>query len=147
MAGTPIRGTHPDYPGYTFTPDGSYPSLLVRFDWRNPLHHPETGATLADEVLADGQADWFFDVAQARLTALQTFRVLSTFLAERDVILYDICLFITADGRTIFSEISQDCGRFRHVDLASLDKDTWRAGGSSDQVLRKWQMLLEIIEQ
>lgn len=84
----------------------------MRFDWRNPLRQPETGARLA----------------------------------ERDVVLYDLCLFITKDGETVFGEISQDCGRFRHFDLGCLDKDAGRAGGSSEHVLRKWQLLLDLIE-
>ena len=145
MGGWPVRASHPFYSGMSFGADDGYPAPLVRFDWRNPLKHPETGVRLADEVLGDKQADWFIDVDEARKTALRTYQVLSDFLAERDVVLYDLCLFITHDGRTVFGEISQDCGRFRHFDLGSLDKDVWRAGGSSDHVLEKWSMLLEII--
>jgi phosphoribosylaminoimidazole-succinocarboxamide synthase len=147
MAGTPVRPSHPFFPGATFGPEDGYPTPLVRFDWRNPLRHPDTGKTLADEVLGDAQADWFIDTAKARATALATFRALQDFLADRDVVLYDLCLFITEDGRTVFGEISQDCGRFRHFDLGSLDKDVWRAGGSSEAVLEKWRMLLTIIER
>ena len=51
----------------------------------------------------------------------------------------------TPDGKTVFGEISQDCGRFRHFDLGSLDKDVWRSGGSSELVLEKWQLLLDLI--
>lgn len=32
-------------------------------------------------------------------------------------------------------------------DLGSLDKDVWRAGGSSDQVLEKWNLLYKMITQ
>jgi phosphoribosylaminoimidazole-succinocarboxamide synthase len=147
MAGTPIRASHPFYAGKTFDPDGGYPAPLVRFDWRNPMHHPKTGQPLADEVLGDEQANWFIDVAKARVTALRAFTALSNFLAERDIVIYDLCLFITEDGETVFGEISQDCGRFRHFDLGSLDKDEWRAGGSSEHVLQKWQLLLDHIEK
>jgi phosphoribosylaminoimidazole-succinocarboxamide synthase len=147
MAGTRIRGSHPFYAGKTFEPDGAYPAPFVRFDWRNPLHDPKTGKTLADEVLGDAQADWFIDTAKARLTALRVHRALSGFLADRDVVLYDLCLFVSEDGEKVFGEISQDCGRFRHFDLGSLDKDEWRAGGSSEHVLKKWQLLLDLIEK
>ena len=146
MAGTPIRASHPFYAGFKFEPEGGYPAPIVRFDWRNPIRHPDSGKMLADEVLGEAQADWFIDVAKAKITALQTYRVLANFLAEHDVVLYDLCLFISADGETVFGEISQDCGRFRHFDLGSLDKDEWRAGGSSEHVLNKWQMLLDIIK-
>jgi phosphoribosylaminoimidazole-succinocarboxamide synthase len=147
MSGWPARRSHPFWPGATFGPDGAYPAPIVRFDWRNPLTHPQSGARLADEVLGDGTADLYIDVAQARLTALRTYRALSSFLAERDVVLYDLCLFITEDGETVFGEVSQDCGRFRHFDLGSLDKDVWRAGGSSEVVMEKWELLLELIER
>jgi phosphoribosylaminoimidazole-succinocarboxamide synthase len=145
MAGWPIRGSHPFYPGRVFEPEGAYPAPLVRFDWRNPVWHPDTGKMLADEVLGDAQAEWFIDVEKARVTALRTYRALSSFLGERDVVLYDLCLFVTEDGETVFGEISQDCGRFRHFDLGSLDKDAWRAGGSSEHVLEKWTMLADLI--
>jgi phosphoribosylaminoimidazole-succinocarboxamide synthase len=147
MAGTPVRPSHPFWAGATFGPEDGYPGPLVRFDWRNPLRHPETGKQLADEVLGDAQADWFIDTAKARATALATFRALQGFLADRDVVLYDLCLFITEDGETVFGEVSQDCGRFRHFDLGSLDKDVWRAGGSSEVVLQKWQTLLDVISR
>ena len=103
------------------------------------------GGGLADEVLGDEQADWFIDVAKARLTALSVYRALSSYLGDRDIVLYDLCLFVSADGDTVFGELSQDCGRFRHFDLGSLDKDVWRAGGSSDQVMDKWKLLLDML--
>jgi phosphoribosylaminoimidazole-succinocarboxamide synthase len=147
MAGTPVRPSHPFFGGVTFGDDDGYPAPLVRFDWRNPMHHPESGLRLADEVLGDDQADWFIDTAAARKTALATFQALSTFLDARDIVLYDLCLFITHDGRTVFGELSPDCARLRHFDLGSLDKDVWRAGGSSAHVLEKWQTLVELISR
>ena len=147
MAGTPVRQSHPYWKGRKFGPDDGYPGPIVRFDWRNPMWHPgDPKRMLADEVLCDDQADWFIDTFRARETALRTFRALSNFLGERDVVVYDLCLFITEDGSTVYGEISQDCGRFRHFDLGSLDKDVWRAGGSSEVVLEKWKTLLDIIE-
>jgi len=174
-----VRASHPYFGGRSFGPEDGYPTLVVRFDWRNPMWHPEKVAAqrkraqewldqfesspgmpkemyewpaderrkvmLADEVLCDAQADWFIAVEEAKMTALRTFTTLQDFLAERDVILYDLCLFITEDGKTVFGEISQDCGRFRHFDLGSLDKDVWRAGGSSEAVLEKWGLLLKVI--
>ncbi len=147
MAGTPVRASHPFFAGMTFGDEDGYPAPMVRFDWRNPLSHPRTGERLADEVLGDETADWFIDIKEARLTAKRVFKALSDFLGPRDVVLYDLCLFITGDGKTVFGEISQDCGRFRHFDMGSLDKDVWRTGGSSAQVMEKWKMLLDIIER
>ena len=144
MAGHPVRRSHPLYAGMDFGPDGAYPQPIVRFDWRNPLLN-QRGDRLADEILPDSVADWYIDVDRARDTALRTYDALTDFLGQRDVVCYDLCLFITEDGATVFGEISQDCGRYRHFDLGSLDKDVWRAGGSSDQVLDKWRTLLDLI--
>lgn len=130
-----------------FDDEGAYPYPIVRFDWRNPMQHPTTGARLADEVMPEDIADWWIDTGRARVTAMRTFQALSEFLAPRDVLLYDLCLFISQDGRKVFGEISQDCGRFRHFDLGELDKDVWRAGGSHGEVLEKWKMLCEVIER
>lgn len=152
MATTPIRNGIPlrsnsPWAGMTFGEMDAYPHTIVRFDWRNPMYHPDTNKRLADEVLCDEMADWYIDTKQARLTAHRTFLALSSFLADRNISLYDLCLFVTEDGRTVFGEISPDCGRFRHFDLGELDKDVWRAGGSSEQVLDKWRLLCEMIEE
>jgi phosphoribosylaminoimidazole-succinocarboxamide synthase len=145
MAGSPLRPSHPFWKGVRFAEDDGYPAPIVRFDWRNPMRHPGTGERLADEVLCDEQADWFIDTREARGTARRVFKAISDFLAERDIVMYDLCLFVTEDGKTVFGEISQDCGRFRHFDLGSLDKDVWRSGGSSEIVLEKWKLLLDIL--
>lgn len=145
MSGHPLRASHGLFAGFTFAADDAYPQPIVRFDWRNPLTD-DAGKRLADEILPDPVADWFIDSAKARRTAERVFDALTDFLNERDVVCYDLCLFITEDGETVFGEISQDCGRYRHFDLGSLDKDVWRAGGSSQRVLEKWQMLLDVIE-
>ncbi len=145
MAGWPVRSNHPYFSGMKFGADDGYPEPLVRFDWRNPIKHPDTDQRLADEVLGDQQANWFIDVKKARHTALQTYQALNDFLGDRDIVMYDLCLFITADGETVFGEISQDCGRYRHFDLGSLDKDVWRTGGSSARVMDKWKLLLDAI--
>jgi len=146
MAGHPVRKSHPLYAGATFAADDAYPQAIVRFDWRNPLKDDKENR-LQDEILPDTVADWFIDTAKARATALKVFEAMSNFLETRDIVCYDLCLFVTEDGETVFGEISQDCGRYRHFDLGSLDKDVWRAGGSSADVLAKWALLLEMIEQ
>ena len=105
----------------------------------------KTHKMLADEILPDQLADLFIDVKEARKTAARTFSLLSDFLAEKDIVIYDLCLFISEDGKTVYGEISPDCGRYRHFDLGSLDKDVWRAGGSSEQVIEKWNLLYKMI--
>jgi len=146
MAGFPVRSDHPLYRDMSYAAEDAYPEPIVRFDWRNPLHSP-SGERLADEALADQMAEWFIDTKRARATALRVYDALSDFLADRDIVCYDLCLFVTQDGDTVFGEVSQDCGRFRHFDLGSLDKDVWRSGGSGDEVLAKWALLLEMISK
>lgn len=131
---------------YAFSDMGAYPWPIVRFDWRNPMHHPTTQARMADEPMPDDIADWWIDVRTAKKTALSVFKALSDFLATHQIVIYDLCLFIDAKGKTVFGEISPDCGRFRHFDLGELDKDVWRAGGSSTELLKKWETLVSMIE-
>lgn len=140
-----VRESHPYYAGFEITDMNPYPEPIVRFDWRNPFKHPVTNVPLADEVMCDAQADLFIDVKEAKKTALKTFQVLSDFLAKKNIVIYDLCLFISEDGKTVFGEISPDCGRYRHFDLGSLDKDVWRSGGSSKDVIEKWKLLYEMI--
>ena len=130
----------------TFEAEGAYPEPFVRFDWRNPLRD-SSGKQLADEVLGDTMADWFIDVTKSRQTALRLYGILASFLSVRNIICYDLCVILDESGTLVFGEISQDCGRFRHADLHSLDKDVWRVGGSSEQVLEKWQLLLTLMER
>lgn len=146
MSGHPVRSDHRLFRGTRIADEDSYPAPIVRFDWRNPLRDA-AGKALADEVLGDDQADLFIDVKAARKTALRVYEALEAFLAARDIVCYDLCLFLSQDGKTVFGEISQDCGRFRHFDLGSLDKDVWRAGGSSADVLKKWRLLNDLISK
>lgn len=130
--------------GAVIMPGGPYPETIVRFDWRNPLVSRE-GVRLADECMPEAMANWYIDVEQARDTALAAFNTLNRFLNGRGVELIDICFFISEDGRTILSEVSPDCGRYRSRDGDSLDKDVWRRGGSHQGVLEKWQKIIDLI--
>ena len=171
MNGSKVRENHPLYANVPIRDEDAYPHTLVRFDWRNPFWHPDkvrqsrlchpnlpaevfewpdhlkSYVRVADECLPDSMADWFIDTTAARHTALRTYRALSTFLADRDIVIHDLCLFVTSDGKKVFGEISQDCGRFRHFDLGSLDKDVWRGGGSAEDVLAKWRIMAELVER
>lgn len=141
-----VRSTHPLYAGMEISAESAYPVPIVRFDWRNPIND-RGGKRIADEILPEDIADWFIDINKARATARKVYETLEGFLDSCNIICNDICLFIAEDGETVYGEISQDCGRFRHFDLGSLDKDVWRAGGSSQEVLAKWKILLDMIEQ
>ncbi len=145
MHGSKVRESHPYYGGMVIENMQPYPEPIVRFDWRNPFQHPETKKPLADEPMCDSQADLYIDVKEAKKTAIKTFKILTDFLGEKNIMIYDLCLFISEDGKTVFGEISPDCGRYRHYDLGSLDKDVWRSGGSSKDVINKWNLLYDMI--
>jgi phosphoribosylaminoimidazole-succinocarboxamide synthase len=119
-----------------------YPCTFVRFDWRNPLQD-EHGQRLADEPLPEEMAVWWIDTRAAGL-ARRAFAAMEGFLAARGLRLLDICFFIDAAGRLIFSEVSPDCMRVT-AQSDSLDKDIWRAGGSSALLLEKWSRFVELI--
>ena len=127
-----------------------YPEPVVRFDYRNPNRHPEEGTRMGDEAMCDDLADQLIDVSCAKLLAKQTFQVLDKYFKEMGVFFEDVCFMITTDGMMHWSEISQDCGRYKLVDdsgMTPLDKDIWRAGGSSELVLQKWHQMTNIVHE
>lgn len=170
MEGAGVRPGHPLFAGWRVRKGEPYPLPVVRFDWRNPLmvcagscpaptpYAPGpggdtsapcpacggSGRRVADEAMPEGLADLFLDVAEARRTALHAAAAVQDHMGARDVVCYDLCLFIASDGRTLFGEVGPDCGRFRHRELGHLDKDVWRAGGSHADVLQKWALLAEM---
>lgn len=170
LADSRVRASHPFYAGKSLTGDGALPEMLIRFDWRNPLMNPGQGERMAKQILGDlpvseevraaivaysdrcadavlpaQLADLYIDVEQARRTAFMTATTLEEFLATRNIVFYDLCLFIDESGTLVYGEISPDCGRYRHLDLGSLDKDVWRTGGSSADVIAKWQLLVDLL--
>jgi len=167
----PTRPGHAFWPGATFDKYEPFRGPKVRFDWRNPFWNPEKVAVIRDEkgiympdevykwpadlrarcmmrdeVMGEDFANEVIDVRAARKTALWTYTVLQRYLARCNIVIYDLCLFLTADGKTVYGEINQDCGRFRHLDHGMLDKDVWRSGGSVGDVLAKWELLCEMLE-
>lgn len=169
MEGTETRSNHPLFRSWRVRKGEPYPRPVVRFDWRNPLlacfDHPlpipfapgeggnmgvacpacgGPGRRMADEAMPEDLADLFLDAEEARRTARHAAAALQDHMGARDVVCYDLCLFIASDGRTLFGEVGPDCGRFRHRELGHLDKDVWRAGGSHADVLQKWALLAEM---
>ena len=122
-----------------------YSSPHVRFDWRNPQKHPETGERLADEVLHEDLADEFINVRKARITAFRCWTALSSALDKVGIELVDICLFIDVTGEIVFGELSPDCSRFRY-EGKELDKDVWRQGKTAELVLKRWREFVCRIE-
>lgn len=128
----------------TISADVIYPNRVVRFDWRNPNIGPD-GQRLCDEPMPEDMADFYINVVAARNTAKRAYLYLYKFLSDRGLELTDICFFIDRNGETIFSEITPDCMRVT-LKGDSLDKDVWRAGGSSPLLMEKWTRFLEMIK-
>jgi phosphoribosylaminoimidazole-succinocarboxamide synthase len=173
LVGTKVRSSHPFYSNFELKSDGPLPEMLVRFDWRNPLRKEGRGAKMllqimdknvdsvpyplrdniinygdrvADVCIPEQIADLFIDVERAKRTAFMTGMILENYLAEKDIVFCDLCLFITESGDMLYGEISPDCGRYRHLNYGELDKDVWRAGGSSEMVLEKWNLLVSLLK-
>ncbi|MFH1046845.1 MAG: hypothetical protein V1738_00955 [Patescibacteria group bacterium] len=100
---------------------------------------------VADTVLPEQLANLFIDVHRARRTAFIAAKTIEEFLGSKDIVFYDICLFIDESGEMLYGEVSPDCGRYRHLDLGELDKDVWRSGGSSADVIAKWHLLCKLM--
>lgn len=126
-----------------------YAKPYVRFDWRNPNHHPDTGRPLGDEAMSEGLAQYFINVDVTKKTVLAAFEVIGQFLRDYcDIEILDICFMTTKDGSRLYYEISPDCARLYKIhEDDSVDKDVWRAGGSSDLVLEKWKEAGRITEE
>lgn len=105
------------------------------------------GIPLGDYALCEDLADKFINTVAAKATVLRAFETLESHFANMGIRFKDVCFMVTLEGTKIFGEVSQDCGRYELIDMdASLDKDVWRAGGSSELVLEKWKLLSQIVD-
>lgn len=129
------------------------PRPVVCFDWRHPLTAHEDDRRLADEPLPDDYAAlWMHDTPHAKEMARQTFSWLEALFAEAGVLLIDMCLFISADGQTIYGEVSPDCMRVRlglgdPAEAEAQAKDLWRDGRQPHELLARYEALLARLSQ
>lgn len=116
-----------------------YPEPYVRLDWRNPNTHTEGDVCISQDLLSQTG----YNCDDAKRLALDLFTNLQfVFDKFMDIVLDDMCFFITKDGTRVYSEISQDNARYKNKsDRDSFDKDVWRAGGSSDLILEKYKLI------
>lgn len=107
------------------------------------------GIPMGDCAMAEGLADKYIDVQSATRLVLRAFLAMESHFARMGIRFKDVCFMPDICGTKLYGEVSQDCGRYEYIDadkLSSLDKDVWRAGGSSDLVLEKWKKLSIIID-
>ena len=100
--------------------------------------------------MCDDLADFMINVDATKKLVRRTFDVLDFHFAAMGIYFEDICFMVTVDGSMHYYEISQDCGRYKALDenkLDDLDKDVWRAGGSSELVYQKWHQMTEIVQK
>ncbi|KAI1827148.1 hypothetical protein F4861DRAFT_494201 [Xylaria intraflava] len=164
-------------------PTGQYKrGPYVRFDWRNPNHtykgvNPATHpfyhlmeASVGKDVFYDNyltaRAKPFGDkcVPEELVHGVQaveasvdwTIRIFFTiqhYLHQIGLEVQDGCIMLDPTGRTMWSEINQDCMRIKRREITSangqdaFDKDVWRAGGSSvaETILDKWTQLNSLL--
>lgn len=123
------------------------------------------GVPLGDYAMCDSLADRFIDVNKTKLLVTKAFKALSYHFAMINIRFKDVCFMPTTDGKKLYGEVSQDCGRYEAIDPSitafqkcletkipwddestSLDKDIWRSGGTSELVLEKWKRLTFLID-
>lgn len=108
------------------------------------------GIPMGDYAMCEDLANRLIDTVEAKKLAIKTFTVLSEFMNSFGIQFQDVCLMMLSDGKKLFGEVSQDCGRYKYLEenkLSAMDKDIWRAGGSSELVLEKWKKFSALIEE
>lgn len=164
-------------------PTGQYKrGPYVRFDWRNPNHvykganpatHPfyylmeaSVGKGVFYENYLTARAKPFGDkcVPEELVHSVQavepsvdwTTRIFFTiqhYLHQIGLEVQDGCIMLDPTGRTMWSEINQDCMRLKRREVKTangqdaFDKDVWRAGGSAvkESILDKWNQLNNLL--
>jgi ATP phosphoribosyltransferase/thymidylate kinase len=108
------------------------------------------GIPLGDYPLAEDVADEFIDVHNSKQLVRNAFETLEYHFDKMDIVFKDVCFMPLVDGKKLYGEVSQDCGRYEHKDIDGMDdvsKDVWRSGGSSELVLEKWHKLTVIVRE
>ena len=102
---------------------------------------------IGDEALCDDLADKFINVAETKKLALKTFRVLDKHFEKMGIYFQDVCFMVDRSGSFHYSEVSQDCGRYKKIEnggMTDMDKDIWRTNGSNNLVHERWRQMTQI---
>ncbi len=164
-------------------PTGQYKrGPYIRFDWRNPNHtykgvnpatHPfyhlmeasvgkdvfyekyltARATPLGDKCVPEELVHGVQAVEESVDWAVRIFFTIQHYLHQIGLEVHDGCVMLDPTGRTMWSEINQDCMRIKRREVANtngqdaFDKDVWRAGGSSVQhvILDKWTQLNSLL--
>ncbi len=119
----------------------------VRFDYRNPLQD-DTGNRLRDECLPSALAERLINTKIAEQTALQVFKIVEQTLREVNMRVLDMCLFLNVTGEIVCGELSPDNMRIKDLqNTQDFDKDVWRKGKSSEELITKWTEIQARLEE
>lgn len=127
-----------------------YPSLfpegyrfkepVVKFDFRiDPEDQP-----IADDYLREAG----YRPEEFKKIALKVNEILRDWLAPRDLL--DFCILIGKKDNgeyVVISEVSPDCMRLRSPNGKPLDKDLFRQGSTSEEILKAWSELIESLKE
>jgi len=112
-----------------------YKQPLVRFDWRNPNHDPNTGQPIGDKALYDDLASLLLGgphiLQKTKSLVKNTFNVLRQFLNGAGLEILDICMMCEKSGSKLYYEISQDCARLKLLNSSSSSSSSSSASSSS----------------
>ncbi|KAJ7751978.1 hypothetical protein B0H16DRAFT_1546970 [Mycena metata] len=165
-------------------PTGQYRrGPYVRLDWRNPNHtyngvNPATHPFYHLMEASVGKAPFYADFLTARAKPFgdkcvpeelvhgvqavepsidwttRIFFTIQHFLHQLGLEVQDGCVMFDPTGRTMWSEINQDCMRIKRREVQAggketFDKDIWRAGGSAAQasIVDKWTQLNALLTE
>jgi phosphoribosylformimino-5-aminoimidazole carboxamide ribonucleotide (ProFAR) isomerase/phosphoribosyl-ATP pyrophosphohydrolase/broad-specificity NMP kinase len=85
-------------------------------------------------------------------STLKVYACLQNYLNKINLEIYDGCFMIDSAGKVFWSEINQDCFRFKSIsnNQDSYDKDLWRSGGASvnskEEIKKKWGVFNNILK-
>lgn len=155
-------------------PRGQYKrGPYVRFDWRNPNYtyngidpatHPfyhlmeasvgkavfydkfltARAKPMGDKCMPEELVHGVQAVEASVDSTMRVFFTIQHHLHRIGLEIEDGCIMLDPTGRTVWSEINQDCMRIkRREGKDAFDKDVWRAGGSSAKecILDQWTQL------
>ncbi|HCE77060.1 MAG: hypothetical protein CMK83_10325 [Pseudomonadales bacterium] len=105
---------------------------------------------LHDEVLPDDLANCFIDVGEAKQLAQYSVYHVKSLLLQSGYELWDGCINITDDGKSLYGELSFDCLRIRRLNSSGsqecYDKDLWRHGVDEEIILKRYAKLVSDVQ-
>lgn len=103
-----------------------------------------------DKTVSSDIIQNIINVDQCRETIIKMFCTIQSYLNKVGLEVKDGCFMLDKNGTICWSEINQDCMRIiNNNNKESLDKDIWRAGGSSSKnaIVEKWKSFNGIMSE